>query len=280
MNVAVTGASGFIGRRVTEILQAQGHSVRPVSLRSSIATEQFSGCEAVVHLAGEPVAQRWTAAARRRILDSRVEGTRKLVRALREHPPNAMVSASAIGYYGFHGDRILTEQSPAASDFLGVVASAWEREAMEAENLGVRVIRLRIGVVLGPGGGALQKMLLPFRLGLGGRIGSGEQWMSWIHLDDLCAMMLFALREPTLRGVLNATSPHPVTNAEFTRALARALHRPAVLPVPAFALRVAFGQMSEILLGSQRVLPEATVRAGFEFEYPEIGAALLQILHA
>lgn len=279
MNVAVTGTSGFIGRRLTEILKLQGHSIRPVSLRSSIAPEQLAGCEAVIHLAGEPVAQRWTAAARRRILDSRVEGTRALVRALREHPPNAMVSASAVGYYGFHGDQILTEQSPAASDFLGMVASAWEREAIEAENLGVRVVRLRIGVVLGPSGGALHKMLLPFRLGLGGRIGSGEQWMSWIHLDDLCAMMLFALRESTLRGVLNATSPHPVTNAEFTRALAHALHRPAVLPVPAFALRLALGQMSEILLGGQRVLPEAATRAGFEFKYPEISAALLQILN-
>jgi len=262
------------------MLKAQGHSVRPISLRSPIAPEQFAGCETVIHLAGEPVAQRWTAAARRRILDSRVEGTRALVRALREHPPNAMVSASAIGYYGFHGSQILTEQSPAASDFLGGVASAWERETKEAENLGVRVVRLRIGVVLGPGGGALQKMLLPFRLGLGGRLGSGEQWMSWIHLDDLCTMMLFALRESTLRGVLNATSPHPVTNAEFTRSLGRALHRPAVLPVPAFALRLAFGEMSEVLLGSQRVLPEATLRAGFEFKYPEIGAALLQILNA
>ena len=232
----------------------------------------------MVHLAGEPVGQRWSASAKRRILDSRVEGTRALLAALRERPPNVLVSASAVGYYGFRGDEILTEQSPPASDFLGQVVAAWEHEALEAEKLGVRVVRLRIGVVLGAGGGALQKMLLPFRIGFGGRLGPGTQWMSWIHLDDLVAMILFALRESTLRGVLNATSPHPVTNAEFTRALAHALHRPAVIPVPAFALRLLFGEMSEVLLGSQRAVPEAALLAGFEFRYPEIGAALIQIL--
>ncbi len=197
---------------------------------------------------------------------------------LRAHPPNVLVSASGIGYYGSCGDKILTEQCPQGIDFLGEVASAWEREAREAEKLGTRVICLRIGTVLGPGGGALHKMLLPFRLGLGGRLGSGTQWMSWIHLEDLCALIHFALPESTLRGVFNAVSPHPVTNEDFTRALARALHRPAFLPVPAFALRLLFGQMSEILLGSQRAVPEAATAAGFEFGYPEIGAALIQIL--
>jgi hypothetical protein len=236
----------------------------------------------VVHLAGEPVAQRWTASVKKRILDSRVEGTRALLAALREHPPNVLVSASGIGYYGSCGDRILAEQSPPdseqAHDFLGQVAAAWEREAMEAEKFGVRVVRLRIGTVMGQGGGALQKMLLPFRMGLGGRLGPGTQWMSWIHIEDLSNMILFALRESTLRGVLNAASPHPVTNAEFTRALARAVKRPAVIPVPAFALKLLLGEMSEILLGSQRAVPEAAVRAGFEFSYPEIGAALIRIL--
>ena len=231
-----------------------------------------------MHLAGEPVAQRWTASARRRILDSRVEGTRSLVNALRTHPPNVLVSASGIGFYGSCGDRILTELSPKGDDFLGEVASAWEREAREAEKLGTRVVCLRIGTVMGKGGGALQKMLLPFKLGIGGRLGPGTQWMSWIHLEDLCGLILFALRESTLRGVLNAASPHPVTNADFTRAFARAIHRPAFLPVPAFALKVLFGQMSEVLLGSQRAIPEAAVNAGFEFGYPEIGAALIQIL--
>jgi uncharacterized protein len=278
MDVAVTGASGFIGRRAIELLKARGHATRPVSLRSAPSPGQLSGCDAVVHLAGEPVGQRWTAAAKKRIQDSRVEGTRALLTALREHPPNVLVSASAVGYYGSRGDEILTEQSPPASDFLGQVTAAWEHEALEAEKLGTRVVRLRIGVVLGPGGGALQKMLLPFRMGLGGRLGGGAQWMSWIHLEDLCQMILFALGESTLRGVFNATSPHPVTNADFTRALGRAAHRPAVIPVPAFALRLLLGEMSEILLASQRVVPEAALRAGFEFRYPEIGAALIQIL--
>ncbi len=236
----------------------------------------------MIHLAGEPVAQRWSASAKKRILDSRVEGTRALVAAMREHPPNVLISASGIGYYGSCGDRILTEQSPPASqkppDFLGQVAAAWEHEALEAEKLGVRVARLRIGTVMGAGGGALGKMLLPFRMGLGGSLGAGTQWMSWIHLDDLCSLILFALGESTLRGVFNATSPHPVTNAEFTRALGHAAHRPAVIPVPAFALRLLFGEMSEMLLGSQRAVPEAALRAGFEFHYPEIGAALIQIL--
>lgn len=278
MNVAFTGASGFIGRRATEFLSKHGHTVRGISLRSAPAPEQFAGCDAVVHLAGEPVAQRWTASARRRILESRVAGTRSLIAALRAHPPNVLVSASGIGYYGDCGDRILTEQSPPGSDFLGEVASAWEREVREAEKLGTRVVCLRIGTVLGRGGGALQKMLLPFRLGLGGRLGPGTQWMSWIHLEDLCALISFALPESTLRGAFNAVSPHPVTNADFTRALARALKRPTIFPVPAFALRLMFGDMAEILLGSQRAIPEAATAAGFEFRYPEIGAALIQIL--
>jgi uncharacterized protein len=278
MNVAITGASGFIGRRAAELLERRGHTTRPISLRSAPGPEQFAGCDAVVHLAGEPIAQRWTASARRRILDSRVAGTRTLVSALRAHPPNVLVSASGIGYYGSCGDSILTEQSPQGSDFLGEVASAWEREAREAEKFGTRVVCLRIGTVMGKGGGALHKMSLPFRLGLGGRLGPGTQWMSWIHIEDLCGLILFALGESTLRGVLNAVSPHPVTNADFTRAFGRAIHTPAILPMPAFALKLLFGQMSEVLLGSQRAIPEAAVAAGFEFRYPEIGAALIQIL--
>lgn len=285
MKVAVTGASGFIGRRAAELLRNRGHETRPLSLRSAptlAGSGLLNGCDAVVHLAGEPIAQRWTVAAKKRILDSRVEGTRALLSAMREHPPNVLVSASGIGYYGSCGDRILTEQSPPgpdqSSDFLAQVAAAWEREALEAEKLGVRVVRLRIGTVMGAGGGALQKMLLPFRMGVGGRIGSGAQWMSWIHIEDLCNMILWALGESTLRGVLNATSPHPVTNADFTRALGRACNRPAVIPVPIFALKLLLGEMSEVLLASQRAVPEAALRAGFEFKYPEIGAALIEIL--
>jgi len=234
----------------------------------------------VVHLAGEPVAQRWTSNAKELIRASRIEGTRSLVKAMAglARPPQILVSASAIGYYGSRAQAILTEESPPADDFLGTLAVAWEREARAAENLGTRVISLRIGVVLGPHGGALAKMVLPFRLGLGGRIGSGEQWMSWIHLDDLVALIVFLLPESTVRGVFNATAPHPVTNAEFTRELAHALHRPAIFPVPGVALKLLYGEMATMILGSQRVEPQAALRAGFEFRFPEIGAALRDVL--
>ena len=277
MNVAITGASGFIGRELARMLSAAGHQVRPISLRRPVAPEALAGVNAVVHLAGEPVAQRWTRAARENILRSRVDGTRALVAALRAQPPQVLISASAVGYYGSRGDEILTESSPPADDFLGRVASAWEAEAIAAEPLGVRVARLRIGVVLGKNGGALARMLLPFKLGVGGRLGSGTQWMSWIHLDDLIALIAFLMKESTVRGVFNATSPFPVTNREFTKALGEAVHRPAIFPVPAFALKLLFGEMSKALLASQRVVPDAAQRAGFVFEHPDIFAALAEI---
>ncbi|HYV62528.1 MAG TPA: TIGR01777 family oxidoreductase [Bryobacteraceae bacterium] len=277
MNVALTGASGFIGRAVSEHLRSSGHNVRPVSLRAALEPAALAGSNAVVHLAGEPVAQRWTAAARDKILRSRVDGTRALVAAMRAQPPQVLISASAVGYYGSRGDEILTESAPAADDFLGRVAKAWEEEAQAAEPLGVRVARLRIGMVLGKEGGALGRMLLPFRLGVGGRLGSGEQWMSWIHINDLVALIAFLMKESTVRGVFNATSPFPATNREFTRALAEAVHRPAIFPVPAFALKMMFGEMSEVLLASQRAIPDAAQRAGFVFQHPDIFAALAQI---
>ena len=278
MNVAITGASGFIGRAVAEHLRSSGHSVRAVSLRGVLPPETLAGVNAVVHLAGEPVAQRWTAAVREKIMRSRVEGTRALVAAMRGQPPQVLISASAVGYYGSRGDEILIESAPPADDFLGRVAAAWEEEAQAAEPLGVRVARLRIGMVVGPNGGALARMLPPFRLGVGGRLGSGRQWMSWIHIDDLVALIAFLMKESTVRGVFNATSPFPVTNREFTEALADAVHRPAILPVPAFALRLIFGEMSEVLLGSQRAVPDAAQRAGFVFQHPDIFAALAQIV--
>ena len=278
MIVALTGASGFIGRAVAEHLRTSGHVIRAVSLRGALEPDALAGVNAVVNLAGEPVAQRWTAAARDRIQRSRVDGTRALVAAMRGKPPQVLISASAVGYYGSRGDDILTESAPAANDFLGRVAAAWEDEALAAEPLGVRVARLRIGVVLGPNGGALARMILPFRLGVGGRLGSGQQWISWIHLDDLCALIAFLMKESTVRGVFNATSPFPVTNREFTRALADAVHRPAILPVPAFALRWMFGEMSQVLLASQRAIPDAAQRAGFVFQNPDLFAALDQII--
>lgn len=276
MKIALTGASGFVGRAAAARLGKAGHTVVPVSTRSEPSPDALAGCEAVIHLAGEPVAQRWTAAARERIRRSRVEGTRALVEAMRPHRPQVLISASGVDYYGARGDDVLTESEPAAKDFLGEVAGAWEREAQEAESFGVRVARLRIGMVLGPGGGALQRMLLPFQLGLGGRLGSGRQWVSWIYLDDLVSMMAFLLKESTVRGAFNAVSPRPVTNAEFTRALAAALHRPAIFPVPPIALKLLFGEMAQVILSSKRAVPEAITRAGFTFAYPDIYGALAE----
>jgi len=240
MNIALTGASGFVGRALTERLAKAGHIVQPVSTRSAPTSDALAGCDAVIHLAGEPIAQRWTADVREKILTSRVEGTHKLVDAMRTRPPQVLISASAVGYYGSRGDEILTEAASPSDDFLGKIAIAWEREALAAESLGVRVARLRTGMVLGPGGGALERLVPPFRMGVGGRIGSGRQWVSWIHLDDLTALIAFLLKESTVRGAFNAVSPHPVTNREFTRALARAVNRPAILPVPGFALKLLF----------------------------------------
>jgi len=278
MNVAITGASGFIGRRLTQRLQAAGHSPRAISLRSAPAPDALAGFDAVVNLAGENIAQRWSSAAKRRIRESRVAGTRALAAAMRAHPPAALVSASAVGYYGSRADEILTERSKPGADFLAQVCAEWEREALEAAKAGVRVVLLRSGMVLGAEGGALSRMLPPFKLGVGGRLGSGAQWMSWIHVADLCDLILFALREPAASGPLNATSPNPVSNADFTRALASVLHRPALFPVPAFALKLIFGEMAEALLASQRVIPDAALRAGFVFQHPEIGAALRSLL--
>lgn len=280
MKIVITGGSGFIGRAIAKRLRASAHTVTPVSLRTPPSPQIFAGCDAVVHLAGEPVAQRWTAAAKQRIMNSRVQGTRMLVAALRQQPPAALISASAIGYYGSRGDKILTEDSPPGSDFLGQVAVAWEQEAHAAEEFGVRVVTPRIGVVLGRGGGALPKMALPFQFGVGGRLGDGKQWTSWIHLDDLVALVEFSIAIAGVRGALNAVAPNPVTNAGFTRELAAALHRPAIFPVPAIALKLLLGEMSQVVLASQRVLPEAATRAGFQFRFTEIGQALRQIFAA
>ena len=255
---------------------ASGHTFHAISTRAGVVAGDFEGCDAVVNLTGEPVAQRWSIAARARIRSSRVEGTRSIVEALRRNPPAVLVSASAIGYYGSRGDEVLTESSEPADDFLGRLAVEWEREALRAEEFGVRVVTLRIGVVLGEGG-ALAKMLPIFRLGLGGRIGDGQQWMSWVHLDDLARLIEFALESP-VRGAINATAPNPVTNAEFTRELGRALHRPAVFPVPKVALRMLYGEMAEIVWASQRVIPQAALSSGFRFQFPELPTALNRIL--
>jgi uncharacterized protein (TIGR01777 family) len=249
-------------------------------MESEPPADSLAGADAIVHLAGEPLAQRWTPEAKRRIRGSRVEGTRRLVEALPALPrrPAVLVCASAIGYYGSRGEEVLTESSAPGEGFLTELCLAWEKTAGLAEALDLRVVNLRNGIVLGPEGGALAKMLLPFRLGLGGRLGSGRQWMSWIHIDDLVGLIRLALERSELRGPINATAPNPVTNSEFTDTLAAVLYRPALLPVPAFALRALFGEMGEVMLGSQRVLPRVAESAGFQFQYPDLKQALEHLL--
>jgi uncharacterized protein (TIGR01777 family) len=250
-------------------------------MRGPAPEDSVRNANAVIHLAGEPVAQRWNADAKRRIRESRVVGTRNLVQALSKlrNPPQTLVCASAVGYYGSRGDEVLREDSAPDTSYLAEVCAAWEKEAVAAESFGMRVVRVRTGVALDARGGALQRMLTPFRMGAGGRLGDGRQWMSWIHLADLAAMFQFSV-ENEVRGALNGTAPIPVTNADFTQALAKALHRPAIFPVPAFGLKLLFGEMSEVLLASQRVLPAAPEAAGFQFKFPELGGALEDLLDA
>jgi len=300
VKVAVTGASGFLGTQLVQKLLEAGHAVHVLGRRRGPnlppavqfsewhsadvepPAESLAAADAVVHLAGEPVAQRWTVEARRRIRDSRVNGTRNLVNALstQSRRPSVLVSASAIGYYGPRGDEILTEASPPGSDFLAGVSVEWEQAAQLAEALGIRVIQLRIGMVLG-NGGALARMLPPFRWGLGGRMGSGKQWMSWIHVDDMINLILFAVTNAAIRGPVNATAPSPVTNAEFTRLLGAALHKPVIFPsVPGFVLRLALGEMASLVLTGQRVIPIAAQTAGFEFRHPDLPQALADLLPA
>jgi uncharacterized protein (TIGR01777 family) len=269
MKCTVSGATGFIGRHIVELLKRNGHSVLVWSRQSNEARPE--GIDAVINLAGEPVAQRWNDAVRARIRDSRVLGTRRLVDAIK---PGVIVSASAVGIYGDRGDEILTESSATGTGFLAGVCREWEAEADRAAEFGARVVKLRIGMVLGKDGGALAKMIPVFRVGIGGRLGSGKQWMPWIHIDDVARLFVHAVETPSVCGVWNATAPSPVTNAEFTRELARALHRPALLRVPPLALRLAFGDLGRNMLDSARAVPEAALRAGFAFRYATLRQAL------
>jgi hypothetical protein len=278
MNIAISGASGFIGRHLLKSLATAGHSPRALS-RHAPPAESLREADVIIHLAGEPIAQRWTSQAKQRIRESRVAGTHHLVEVLATLPrrPEALICASAIGYYGSRGDEILTESSAPGSGFLPELCVAWEREAQAAEAFGMRVVRMRTGVVLDAGGGALQRMLPPFRMGVGGRLGNGRQWMSWIHLEDLAGLFQFAV-ESQVRGPLNGVAPYPATNSDFTHELARALRRPAVFPVPEFALRLLFGEMADVLLASQRVSPTAAEAAGFRFRFPQLAPALASLL--
>jgi len=292
MKVVVSGGTGFIGKRVVERLLLDGHSVsvlsrKPANEKHAVASfawdplseeppaESVNGMDAVMHLAGEPVNQRWDAEVKKRILDSRVLGTRHLVDAIARatHRPKILVSTSAVGYYGERGDEVLNERSGPGKGFLADVCKGWEAEALRAETLGVRVIRLRIGFVLGRDGGALDQILPVFRMGLGGPLGSGKQWMPWIHAADVAGLFAFALESPA-SAVWNAVAPHPVTNTEFTRALAKAVHRPAIFPVPGFALQLMFGELGQHMLDSARVLPDGALKAGYVFSYPGLNEAL------
>jgi hypothetical protein len=241
--------------------------------------ESLHDAGAVIHLSGEPVGQRWTAAVKQRIRDSRVTGTRNLVAgiAAMKRPAEALISASAVGYYGSRWDEVLKESSAPGNGWLAEVCVEWEREAEAAASEGTRVVAIRTGLVLDPRGGALQQMLPPFRLGAGARLGSGRQWMPWIHLADLASLFQFVLETP-VRGPLNGVAPNPVTNAEFTRELARVLRRPALLALPRIALKVMYGEMSEVLLASQRAVPAAAEAAGFRFRFPQLAPALANLL--
>ncbi|MFQ5670528.1 MAG: TIGR01777 family oxidoreductase [Acidobacteriota bacterium] len=297
MKILITGSSGMVGMALAPCLEAAGHTVvrlrRPPARSGAgnllwdpragaLPAAALEGCQAVIHLAGENLATgRWTSAKKKRIRESRVGATDLLCRTLASlsEPAQVLVSASAVGYYGDRGDERLTESSPAGDDFLARVCSDWETATRPASARGIRVVRLRFGAILSPAGGALRKMLLPFRLGLGGRLGDGCQYMSWIAMDDALRVIVRAVSDGGIEGPLNAVAPHPVTNRAFTRELARALSRPAVLPLPAPLARLAFGELADaVLLSSTRAVPERLQELNFSFRFPELPAALVHLL--
>ena len=295
-NVLISGAAGFIGTHLTKALADLGHNVIILS-RSAKSTKHnvinwkpasgkldLSGVtdlDAVVHLAGESIAGRWTDEKKARIKNSRVEGTKLLAEALGglNKKPEVLISASAIGIYGDRGDEALTEASPPGSGFLSEVGVKWEEATEPAREAGIRVCNIRIGLVLGNGGGALEKMIVPFKLGLGGKIGGGRQYWSWISIDDLVGIVIYLMNNNNLEGPVNAVSPNPLTNSEFTSALGNALNRPTIIPLPAFAARGLLGEMAqETMLSSTRVIPKKLLDAGFEFKYSDLDDALSGIL--
>lgn len=299
MRIVVTGATGFVGTTLVRELLTAGHAVTALSRDAARAARRLparcrvlawdaagpldpsvlSGADAIVHAAGEGIVDaRWSTARKRAIRDSRVDTSAALVHALGQlgtnERPRVLVSASAIGWYGDRDDTLLDEQSAPGTGFLADVCRDWEQAVFRAQALGVRTVAVRVGVVLGREGGAFSRLLPLFRLGLGGRLGSGRQWFSWIHLQDLVGLLRHVLEHPDAAGPINGVAPEPVTNITFTAALGRTLHRPALFPVPAAALRMALGEMSAVLLGSQRVRPQAAQRLGFAFRYPTVRSAL------
>ena len=295
--IAITGSSGLIGTALRKRLLAQGHEVvrvlrgndsDPAALwkpeQGWVRPGALEGCDALVHLGGSSIGDgRWTERRKKELSASRIEATRLLVDHLAtlDHKPSVLVSASAVGFYGDRGDEELTEESPAGHDFLAGLVVDWEREVSRAETLGMRTVMLRFGVVLAREGGALGRMLLPFKLGAGGRIGNGRQWMAWVSLADAVGAAIYAIETDSLRGPVNVTAPHPATNAEFTKALGSALHRPTLLPTPTFGLKLLLGgeAVDGLLLASQRVLPRKLEASGFAFTHADVQSALQAALH-
>ncbi len=295
MRLIVSGATGFIGTPLCARLLQQGHALtlltRGVPPDAGTETKRWlhwtpgalrewdaalDGADGVINLAGEPIAaKKWTYTQRRRIEESRIDATNSLVQACAKakQKPKVFMSASAVGYYGPRGDEVVTEETPAGHDFLGQLCSAWEAQAIKAEELGVRVARLRIGIVLGRGG-ALTKMAEPFKYFVGGSLGSGEQWMSWIHLEDVIGLIVRIMEDPEIKGPVNATAPNPVRNHEFCKTLGRVMHRPCWLRVPGLALRLGLGDMADMLLTGQRVIPAAAQKFGYHFQHQDIESAL------
>lgn len=298
MKIMITGGTGFLGRALTEKLLQQGHDItilgrsreKIVALFDDTVTaltdlQQLSNQhspDVIINLAGAPIFdRRWSERRKKLLRDSRIELTKQLVASIAAMPqkPHTLISGSAIGYYGDQGDIILTEQTPTTNDFSQQLCADWEKAALEAKQYGVRVCLIRTGLVLGHGG-MLQRMLPPFKLGLGGRIGNGRQWMSWIHIQDWMAIVEKMINDKALQGAYNATAPNPVTNSHFTKTLAGVLKKPACLPLPAFVLKLLLGEMSALVLGSQRVIPERLGQQGLIFRYPELEQALSDIVDA
>lgn len=293
MKLLITGGTGFIGRSVCKQLIDNGHHVVVLTRQSSYRSDRpelsylswdasswqhaIASCDAIINLAGEPIAaKRWSPRQKLLIRESRIQAVRRIHRTLAvlSHRPSVVINASAVGYYGSRDDQELSEQSEAGTGFLAKTCQDWEQETQRLEQLNIRVVRLRIGLVLGSGGGALSKMIPPFRLYLGGPLGSGKQWVSWIHRDDVVGLIDWALANDSVRGSINATAPNPVTMKEFCRQLGATIHRPSWFPVPGFILRVLLGEMSELLLSGQRVIPKAALAGGYSFRYPELLLAL------
>ena len=301
MKILITGATGFIGKALVKALLQHGHTLIVVS-RSARQSEfeeggrvrhiiwnpedektilkEVDGVDAVINLAGEPIAQRWTSKRKDKLLKSRVRAIRIIHQSIKAATvkPTVLINASAIGYYGPRGNEALAEETTSGSGFLAEVCKIWEAHAIRVEDFNVRVVRLRIGIVLDQEGGALKMMLPPFKMGLGGWLGSGNQWFSWIHREDLIRLVLFCLDHEQIKGAVNAVSPLPVTNKAFSLVLAQVLNRPCLFPVPAFALKLMMGDMSEMLLTGQRVIPKKTQEFGFSYQYPDIRRALEEIL--